>query len=106
VFLGSGLLQYLNVPLPDLLGRLAAPPKHLLLNKVALRKGKTIVTLERIGPALVPYQIRNEASFLAELEGIGYRIADRWNIPSLSHVIDTHPEYGASESAGFYCTRR
>lgn len=106
VFLGSGLLQYLNVPLPDLLGRLAAPPKHLLLNKVALRTGKTIFTLERIGPALVPYQMRNEASFLAELEGIGYRIADRWNIPSLSHVIDTHPEYGASESAGFYCTRR
>ncbi|MFC5585895.1 methyltransferase, TIGR04325 family [Nitratireductor kimnyeongensis] len=105
LFLGSGLLQYLDLPLPDLLGRLVAPPKHLLLNKVALRKGRTIVTLERIGPALVPYQIRSEASFLEAVEGMGYRVVDRWTIPSLSHVIDTHPEYGASESAGFYCVR-
>ncbi|WP_295812926.1 methyltransferase, TIGR04325 family [uncultured Nitratireductor sp.] len=106
VFLGSGLLQYLNVPLPELLAPISARPTHLLLNKVALRKGKTIVTLERIGPALVPYQIRNEASFLTMIEGLGYDIADRWSIPSLAHVIDTHPEYGASESAGFYCVRR
>ncbi len=103
LFLGSGLLQYLNVPLPELLGRLSAPPPHLLLNKVALRKGKTLVTLERIGPALVPYQIRNEAEFLEMLAALGYRIEDRWSIPSLSHTIDTHPKFGASESAGFYC---
>lgn len=105
LFLGSGLLQYLDLPLVTLLGRLVALPKHLLLNKVALRKGETIVTLERIGPALVPYQIRSEASFLESIDSMGYRVVDRWNIPSLSHIIDTHPEYGASESAGFYCVR-
>ncbi|MGH6810071.1 MAG: hypothetical protein ACREEJ_25010 [Ensifer adhaerens] len=27
---------------------------------------------------------------------------DRWTIPSLSHMIETHPELGPSESAGFY----
>jgi len=102
LFLGSGLLQYLDVTLADLLGRLPMLPRHLLLNKVALRKGEIVVTLERIGKARVPYQIRNEAAFLGEVQGLGYDLVDRWTIPSLSHVIDTHPELGASESAGFY----
>lgn len=102
LFLGSGLLQYLDTPLPALIDRLPAPPSHLLLNKVALRKGPTVVTLECIGRARVPYQIRNEAAFMASVEALGYQLVDRWTIPSLAHVIDTHPELGASESAGFY----
>lgn len=102
LFLGSGLLQYLDIPLSDLLKRLPAPPRHLLLNKVALRKDRTVVTLEKIGSAYVPYQMRNEATFLNDVARMGYRMVDRWSIPSLSHVIDTHPELGASESAGFY----
>ncbi|WEX10481.1 methyltransferase, TIGR04325 family [Chelativorans sp. AA-79] len=102
LFLGSGLLQYLDVPLPDLLRRMRRLPRHLLLNKVALRAGPGVVTLERIGTALVPYQIRNEADFLREVETLGYVLVDRWHIPSLSHVIETHPELGASRSEGFY----
>lgn len=102
LFLGSGLLQYLDVPFPELIGRMPWPPRHLLLNKVALRKGRTVVTLERIGRAKVPYQIRNEEAFLREVAGLGYKLVDRWSIPSLSHVIETHPQLGASESAGFY----
>ncbi|WP_313958406.1 methyltransferase, TIGR04325 family [Chelativorans salis] len=102
VFLGSGLLQYLDVPLPNLLRRLPWTPRHLLLNKVALREGPTVVTLERIGKARVPYQMRNEETFLKDVQSLGYSLVDRWSIPSLSHVIDTHPELGASESAGFY----
>ncbi|WP_312364332.1 methyltransferase, TIGR04325 family [Ensifer sp.] len=102
LFLGSGLLQYLDVQLSDLLGRMPALPRHLLLNKVALRKGSPVVTLERIGKAIVPYQMRNEEALLRDIQRLGYRLVDRWSIPSLSHVIETHPELGPSESAGFY----
>lgn len=102
LLLGSGLLQYLDVPVSQLLLRMTALPPHLILNKVAFRKGTPHVTLERIGPALVPYQMRNEEAFLREVTALGYELIDRWSIPSLSHVIDTHPEKGASESAGFY----
>jgi putative methyltransferase (TIGR04325 family) len=102
LFLGSGLLQYLDVPVSELLGRLSRLPPHLLLNKVALRAGKTVVTLEKIGKARVPYQMLNETVFLRDVESLGYRLFDRWTIPSLSHVIATHPELGASKSAGFY----
>lgn len=102
LFLASGLLQYLDVPLSELLGRLPSLPRHLIINKLAVRDGDTVVTLERIGKAMVPYQIRNRQDFMAELHGLGYRTVDSWTIPSLSHVIDTHPELGASQSMGLY----
>jgi putative methyltransferase (TIGR04325 family) len=102
LFLGSGLMQYLDVPLSSLLQRLPALPRHLILNKVALRKNGTVVTLERISGAYVPYQMRDEATFLSDVTQLGYTQVDRWAIPSLSHLIDTHPELGRSESAGFY----
>lgn len=102
LFLASGLLQYLDVPLSKLLQRLPSLPRHLIINKLAVREGETVVTLERIGMAMVPYQIRNRQNFMAELAGLGYRVVDSWSIPSLSHVIDTHPELGASQSMGLY----
>lgn len=103
--LASGLLQYLDVPLSDLLHRLPALPPHVILNKVATREGPSVTTLERIGPARVPYQIRQRAGFEAEIAALGYRILDQWEIPSLSHVIDTHPELGASTSRGYVLQR-
>jgi len=106
VFLGSGLMQYLDIPLSAVLGRLPHLPEHLLLNKVAFRKGGPIVTLERIGKAYVPYQMRDEGDFVRDLEQLGYRQVDRWSIAALSHVIETHPELGASDNAGFYFRRQ
>lgn len=105
LFLGSGLLQYLDQPLSHLLLSMKVLPRHLILNKVALRKGAEVVTLEKIGPAFVPYRIRNDRAMIRDIEKLGYRLVDRWSIPSLSNVIDTHPELGASESVGFYFHR-
>ncbi|MDE1992340.1 MAG: methyltransferase, TIGR04325 family [Rhizobiaceae bacterium] len=102
LFLGSGLMQYLDVPLSTLLKQMAALPRHVILNKVALHRNGPVVTLERISGTYVPYQMRDEATFLADLTRLGYKQVDRWPIPSLSHLIDTHPELGRSESAGYY----
>jgi putative methyltransferase (TIGR04325 family) len=102
LFLGSGLMQYLDMPLSSLLRRMPSLPPHLILNKVALRKGNPVITLERIGKSYVPYHVRLESDFLGDISRLGYKQIDRWSIPSLSHVIDTHPELGRSESAGFY----
>ncbi|WP_245319341.1 methyltransferase, TIGR04325 family [Consotaella salsifontis] len=105
LLLASGLFQYFNGTLSDFLSRLPALPPYVILNKVALRDGETVVTLERIGKAYVPYQIRNRASFLQDIASAGYVIADRWVIPSLSHSIRSHPELGKSTSCGFYLRR-
>jgi putative methyltransferase (TIGR04325 family) len=102
LFLGSGLMQYLDTPLSALLRRMPRLPTHLILNKVALRKGAPVVTLERIGRSYVPYQVRSEGTFIEDIQAMGYSMIDRWTIPSLSNVIETHPELGASTSSGFY----
>lgn len=102
LLLASGLLQYLDISLADLVGQMTAPPRNILLNKVAVRDGETIVTLEKIGPILVPYHVREKAVFEAELTGFGYRIVDQWTIPDLSHRISTHPRATASQSKGYF----
>lgn len=106
VFLASGLLQYLDLPLATLLAQLSAPPRRLILNKVATRDGPTVVTLEKIGSARVPYQIRDRQAFEAELAALpGYRLRDQWEIAGLSHVIGTHPRLGPSVSRGYVLDR-
>jgi putative methyltransferase (TIGR04325 family) len=105
VLLASGLLQYLDVPFDEFVARLPNRPRHIVLNKVATRDGPSVTTLERIGPARVPYQIRCRSAFEAQIQGMGYRIADSWDIPSLGHVIDTHPELGRSVSRGYVLRR-
>src|SRR6185295_7482422 len=77
ILLASGLMQYLNVPLADLVGRMQAPPSYILLNKVATREGPCVVTLENFGFAEVPYQIRADGEIPAMFENLGYDIVDQ-----------------------------
>ena len=105
LLLASGLLQYLDIPLAELIARLPNRPEHIVLNKVATREGPSVTTLERIGAARVPYQIRNRADFEAEIAEIGYAVRDQWQIAALSRVIATHPGLGASTSRGYVLER-
>lgn len=101
ILLASGLLQYYPHDASHLIQQLATRPRHLILNKVATRDGPAVVTMSKIGPSWVPYQIRDRAAFQADVEGLGYRMVDQWDVPSLSHVIPTHPELGPSQSRGY-----
>lgn len=105
ILLASGLLQYLDVAFSSFIGNLPKPPQFIVLNKVALCHEPTRFTLERIGSARVPYQIRNRAAFEREIAVLGYRVLDRWTIPDLGHIIPTHPWIGSSESCGFMLER-
>lgn len=102
LLLASGLLQYLDIPLEELVSRMPNRPRHLLLNKVATRDGPTLVTLERFPGAEVPYQIRNRSAFESELTEMGYAIRDSWEIAGLSH---RHGAFGQSVSRGYYAER-
>jgi putative methyltransferase (TIGR04325 family) len=105
LLLASGLLQYLDIPFSELLGRLQPFPRHIILNKVATRDGPSIVTLENLGPSETPYQIRNRNEFEASLRALGYVVVDQWIIPELSHTIPLHPALGSSTSRGYYLRR-
>ncbi len=102
ILLASGLVQYLDQSLSTFLMQLKQRPKHILLNKVPLRDGKDLFTVERIGTARVPYHIRSRQTWEAELANLGYEIVDRWEIAGLSHRISTHPWQGQTDSAGYY----
>lgn len=101
VLLASGLLQYLDTPLVDLVRRMRVLPEYILLNKVATRDGPAVVTLENFGLAEIPYQIRRRDEIPSALAELGYDIVDEWIIPSLAHEIPTHPELGRSTSRGY-----
>lgn len=104
VLVASGLLQYLDRPFGELLGQLERRPPIVLLNKVAMREGPEVVTLERAGQIRIPYRIRDRMQFMRELEALGLHVLDQWVIPDLSHRISTHPALGASTSRGFALT--
>lgn len=106
LLIASGLLQYLDISFSDFVAQLARPPKYILLNKVAVRSGPSLFTIERIGAGRVPYQIRAVDDWEQEITSLGYRIDDSWSIPSLSHQIATHPWLGRSESRGYLLVRR
>ncbi|GIT92011.1 hypothetical protein JANAI62_24680 [Jannaschia pagri] len=101
ILLASGLLQYLDISLTELVDALPERPAAILLNKVALRHGPALFTLERLGPVQTPYQIRSWDDWRAELSALGYEVVDRWQIYDLGHRIPTHPQHGESESWGF-----
>jgi putative methyltransferase (TIGR04325 family) len=102
LLLASGLLQFIDIPFTDLLQRLPHLPTHLVLNKVATRDGPSVVTLEQLPKGEVPYQVRNHGEFLSSLEALGYKVADAWEIPALSHA---HSTFGRSTSRGFCLSR-
>ncbi len=106
VLLASGLFQYFDGGPKALIEPLRARPRHIILNKVATREGPTVVTLERIGSAFVPYQIRSRGAFEAELDALGYTILESWEIATLSHRIRSHPELGPSVSRGYVLRQR
>ncbi len=106
LLLASGLMPYLREPLAELVRRLRAPPRHILLNKVVTRDGPTVVTLENFGMAEVPYQIRDAREVPAALEALGYDIVDDWTIDSLRHRIHTHPELGHAVYRGYVARLR
>lgn len=99
IMLGSGLLQYLDQPLSTFMRRLPQLPRHLVLNKVALREGDTVVTLEQFPGAEIPYVVLGRVSFEAELDELGYEIVDQWEIDALCY---RHRAFGQSISRGYY----
>ena len=106
MLLASGLMPYLAEPLVDLVRRMTALPRHILLNKVVTRDGPTVVTLENFGVAEVPYHIRNVREVPDALATLGYEIAADWTIDSLAHRIQTHPELGRSTYRGYVAKLR
>ena len=106
ILLSAGALQYMENSVPGLLEKMAARPKHVLLNKVPLHRERSYWTLQNFGNAVSPYRIYKEDEFLGYFEKAGYVLRDRWAVPELSCAIPFHPREYVKEFAGMYWERK
>lgn len=105
VLLAGGVLQYLDYTLADLLGRLARPPRYLVIGQVPLHPERSFFTLQSIGTAFCPYRVTAEGEFIASLEALGYACIDRWQSHEKRCRIPGERGYSVDYYQGF-CFRR
>ena len=96
--------QLVEQPFSQLLSRLSAKPKHLLINKVPLYDGPAFVTLQHLGPAVCPYHVFNKREFIDSITSLGYELVDSWPVAQLSCYIPFHPDKSVSSFSGLYFT--
>lgn len=105
IFLSRGCLQYVEAPLSDLLSSLPALPEYLLLDKIPLSDGPSIVTIQNLHFSAAPYKIFNREAFLAPLLQRGYTVVDEWPVQDLSCAIPFHPESFLAAHSGLLLKR-
>jgi putative methyltransferase (TIGR04325 family) len=101
IFLTSGTLQYIEMPLAQMLGQLKTKPQHLSINRVPFYEGKQFITLQNIGYAICPYKIQNRTEFIDSLTAIGYQLIDSWKWDRTCH-IPFHSDRFIPNYCGFY----
>ncbi len=95
VLFASGVLQYLEQPLPEILARLPRKPRHLVLNKVPLSEGPEVWTIQNVG-AVVPYHVMNRHWFLDEMSRSATGSSTRGRWPSTGRGFPSPPTTGRS----------
>jgi putative methyltransferase (TIGR04325 family) len=102
ILLCAGTLQYIDGSVPGFLEKLPASPRHLLLNKLPLAKRQAYWTLQNFGPAISPYRVFNEKEFFGYVEGAGYILRDRWDVPELACDVPFYPRHCVPHFSGMY----
>lgn len=102
IFFASGVLQYIAEPLPEILARLAVPPRHILTNLCAFSEHGSYVTLQNIGTSFCPYIVHRRREVMDGLAALGYRLVDEWRNPEKNCLIPLYPEHSLSHYSGAY----
>jgi putative methyltransferase (TIGR04325 family) len=92
LLLASGSLQYMERSVPGFLEHRMTLPRVILLNKVPFAAGDPLWSLDNFGPAVCPYRVFEEVSFLDYFAQRDYRVQDRWAVPEIRSPIAFHPE--------------
>jgi putative methyltransferase (TIGR04325 family) len=103
VLLAAGSLQYIDSPpFSAALSRLKSRPRHIIVNKLSLHEGRSIVTLQNGGLAYHPMHVFNRRQFIDSVCAVGYELIDSWAVPSHSGRIPFHPEASFPAHSGLY----
>jgi putative methyltransferase (TIGR04325 family) len=100
----TGALQYLAYSLQSLIRELSHPPRHVLFNLTPLHPEKAFFTLQNMGFAVCPYRVESIRRLVADLEAIGYRVRDHWELER-SMRIPFKGEYEVNSYHGYYFER-
>lgn len=92
LFLANGSLQYLEWELHDKLKSLARMPKYLIINMTPLHPRVKTITLNNIGTAFCPYNLRKEKDFFLGLQSLGYELLNIWENDTKSCNIAFEPD--------------
>lgn len=106
VLVSTGVLQYLDYTLADLLRGLTSPPPHVLVNLTPMHPQETFFTLQHIGIAICPYRVSSVKEFVASMEAVGYEVVDRWESYERQLRVPFAPQYAIDRYYGFYFRRR
>lgn len=78
ILMSTGALQYLDYTLPELLQRLQAKPRHVLVNLTPMHPTRSFFTLQNLSIAICPYRVMSVPEFTSGMEALGYRMLDHW----------------------------
>lgn len=102
LLLCTGALQYLDYSLPELLGRLRRPPAHVIFNLSPMHPRQGYFTLQNLGIAICPYRVMGIPETIEQMQALGYRVHDRWDLPERHLRIPFARDHSVDRYYGFY----
>ena len=107
IVLVSGAFHYWEKSVEEFVAQLPFNPEHIIVNRVPVsEKERTFVSVQYKKTYAVPCMVRNEAEFISDFAGAGYRLVDSWTAPELSLRMPLFPKHRVSAFSGFYFSKQ
>lgn len=88
IFIASCSLQYVDSDNPSyIIDKLPKKPKYLIINRIPLTKGKTVVSLQNGHVLYCPQYFYNEQLYWSRFHELGYKVLDKWEDHSAKCII-------------------
>jgi putative methyltransferase (TIGR04325 family) len=102
----SGAMHYFETPLPQLIAKLPAKPRWVLVNRSPMIDGANVATVQDTGSYLVASMLYDRATLIAGFEAMEYQLVDRWDALELSLKIPFYDDRSAAAYTGMFFALR
>jgi putative methyltransferase (TIGR04325 family) len=102
VVLASGSLQYVETDVATLLAGLTPRPRHVIVNRTPMLRGRQFVTLQNTQFSYNPYRLFDRERFIEGLSEAGYELVDSWENTDITCVMPYHREASEVRFTGMY----